>query len=166
MTKSIGMIITLSVMVVCILGCQPQNEPAIALEQEGEVQILHPKSQLQEAEPQEAESEQIEAQEVEPQEIEAPVAEVQEEEPEVAESEQIEAEQAWEKEPQASEDQVEQQAQEEEEAEITSERPGFYDACEHIFTTYVDEQGLVDYTTRSIPPRRYPGLVMKRLPSG
>jgi hypothetical protein len=164
MTKSIGMIITLAVMLVFIWGCQPQDEPGIALEQEGKLQILHPEPQLQEAEPQELESEQVdvqeaepqeveaqvaEAQEAEPQEVEAQVVEAQEEEPEAAESEQIEAEQAREQEPQTSEDQVEEEAQEEGqgEAEITSGRPGFYDACEHIFTTYVDEQGLVDYKT-------------------
>lgn len=164
MTKSIGMIITLAVMVGFNWGCQPQNEPAIALEQEGQLQVLHPEPQLQEAEPQESESEQVEVQGAEPQEVEAQVAEAQEEEPqgveaqvaeageeepEAAESEQIEAEQAREQEPQTSEDQVEEEAEEEREgeAEITSERPGFYDACEHIFATYVDEQGLVDYKT-------------------
>jgi len=131
-------IITLAVIGLFIWGCQPEKEQSVAIQQASEAQILHPDSEpkSQEAEPQELEPQQVESQEAEP---------------EAVESEQIAPEQARvrEQEPQTSEAQGQKEAEGEREgeSEISSERPAFYDACERIFTTYVDEEGLVDYKT-------------------
>ncbi len=123
MTKSLGTIVALGVMLVFVWGCQPEKEQSVVLQQEGKPQIQHPDSEpkSQEAEPQEVESEQAEPEQAKPEEQEPQAIEVQEEE--------------------------EEERQSEAEWEISTERPAFYDACERIFTTYVDEQGMVDYKT-------------------
>ncbi len=77
MTKSLGTIITLTVMLVFIWGCQPEKEHTVALQQDGKPQIQHPDSEpkSQEAEPQELEPQQVELQEAEPEAVESEQAE-------------------------------------------------------------------------------------------
>jgi hypothetical protein len=167
-------IVTLTVVMVLIWGCQPHKERGFAVQPAGEVGLLQPgpeqgsqKDQLQEVEPEqvepvEAKSEQPEPPQVEPSETEGkqveleqgaepPGPEPQEAESGEAASQEPEPEKAQgeEQEPWAIEVQEEEEAEYETEAEweISSERPAFYEACEQIFSTYVDDQGLVDYKT-------------------
>jgi hypothetical protein len=155
MTKSLGTIVGLTVMFVFIWGCQPEREHTVALQQDGESQKLHFESESQDAEQQELNRQQVGAEEVEPQPIqpqdtEPREAEHQETEPEVVKSEQIAPEQAKpeEKEPQAQEQPAEEDEFEgETELDVFSAMPAFYEACQDVFNTYVNEEGLVDYET-------------------
>jgi len=138
MTKSIAAIITLTVMLLFIWGCQPEKQQSDTTRQAGEPQIG-----ISDSEPK--------SQQAEPETVESQLAKPQQAQPQVVETEQIEPEQARvrEQQPQTSQEQAQkdQEAERGAKSEILSERPAFYDACDHIFATYVDKEGLVDYNT-------------------
>jgi hypothetical protein len=155
-------IVTLTVVMALIWGCQPQKERSVAVQPEGQLGIGQPgpelslqKGQLQEVEPEQAEPPQVEPSEAEGEKVELAQAEepagpeLQDAESREAQSQEPEPEKAQdeEQEPQTIEVHQEEEAERETEAEweISSGRPAFYEACEQIFPTYVDDQGLVDY---------------------
>ena len=166
MTKSLGMIITLTAMLAFVGGCQPENEQndvvprqdIVPNSQQPEPELQEPVPQEPEPEPQQlqtqqAEPEEIDSEQIAPEQIESlePEPETQQAEPEEIDSEQTAPEQIELLEPNTptSDEQDQQEAEDEWglDSQISSERPAFYDACELIFKTYVDEQGLVDYKT-------------------
>jgi hypothetical protein len=108
-----------------ICGCQPPKEHTLALQQESGSQIIQPppeseaQPQPEVAEPEEAESETIQTEEIETEEIET-----EEIEPDKLAAEETEPER-----------------------KVPFEKPAFYDKCEHVFSTYVDEEGMADYKT-------------------
>ena len=144
MTKSLGMIITLTAMLAFVGGCQPENEQNDVVPRQDIVpNSRQPEPELQEPVPQEPVPQEPEP---EPQQIQT-----QQAEPEEIDSEQTAPEQIELLEPNTptSDEQDQQEAEDEWglDSQFSSERPAFYDACELIFNTYVDEQGLVDYKT-------------------
>lgn len=120
MARPLLAILTLILISAFICGCQQQQEPTVALQQESGSQIIQPapeskgRPQPEVAEPEEAESETIQTEEIEPEEIEPDKLAAEETEPE---------------------------------QKVPFERSAFYDKCEHVFSTYVDEEGMVDYKT-------------------
>ena len=94
MTKSLDTIITLTVMLLFIWGCQPEKEKSATIQQAGEPQI-----RLSDSEPK--------SQEAEPETFESKQAQPQQPQHQVVEIEQIEPEQAQprEQEPQKSQEQ-------------------------------------------------------------
>ncbi len=153
-------------LMVLIWGCQPQKERSVAVQPSGRGDLVQsppeqqsqqdqlPEVQLEQPEPPKTEPVEPEGEQVElEQPDEPPVPESQEPEPEKPQDEEKKPEpekaQDEEKKHQEEEGQREEETESktEDEWEISSETPAFYEACRQIFSTYVDDRGLVDYKT-------------------
>jgi len=149
-----------------IWGCQPQKERSVAVQPAGRGDLVQsrPEQQSQQVQLPDIQLEQPETLKAEPVEPEGEQAGPdQPDEPTAPESQEPETEKAQdeeqEPEPEKAQDEEkkhqEEEVQQEEQAEtktedewkIFSEKPTFYEACRQIFSTYVDDRGLVDYKT-------------------
>jgi hypothetical protein len=135
MARPLLTILTLILISAFICGCQPPKEHTLAVRQAGGSQIIQPapeskgRPQPEVAEPEEAESETIETETIETEEIETEEIETETIETEEIEPDKLAAEET------------------EPERKAPFERSAFYDKCEHVFSAYVDEEGMADYKT-------------------
>jgi len=133
MARPLLIILTLILISAFICSCQQPQEPTVAVQQEAGPQIIQPapesegEPQPEVVEPEEAQSEAIEPEEIEPEELEAEETETEVIEPETTE--------------------LQAESEMEPEWKGLTGKPAFYDKCEHVFSTYVDEEGMVDYRT-------------------
>ena len=140
MTTRTFVAILLMLIFTCVCGCQPQEEHTVAVDQQSVPQIIQPSGETEgDLQPEFAGPEAVEPEMIEPEEVEPGVVE-----PEPAKPEEVKAEKA---EPEVTKHETEERAEAEtkSEPEAQSEKPAFYGKCEHIFTTYVDEEGRVAY---------------------